>query len=120
MSTTPKRIQLKRSRGWRKPEGAICVGRPSKWGNPFRVGSHLVQGNLRKKRGDIEFAAIVLNREIIDAAEAVAAFRTKLLRGQLGISIDDVKRELRGHDLACWCALDQPCHADILLAIANK
>jgi hypothetical protein len=33
----PERIQLRRTKGWRKPEGAIVVSRPSKWGNPFRV-----------------------------------------------------------------------------------
>jgi len=32
----------------------------------------------------------------------------------------DVQRELRGKDLACWCPLDQPCHADILLEVANR
>ena len=35
---TPKRIQLSRKKGWRKPEGAIVVARPSRWGNPFKVG----------------------------------------------------------------------------------
>jgi Domain of unknown function (DUF4326) len=36
--TTPKRIQQRRTKGWRKPDGAISVGRPHKWGNPFEVG----------------------------------------------------------------------------------
>lgn len=34
--------------------------------------------------------------------------------------IDEIRAELRGHDLACWCPLDQPCHADVLLEIANQ
>lgn len=28
--------------------------------------------------------------------------------------------QLKGKNLACWCPLNQPCHADILLEIANK
>jgi hypothetical protein len=31
----------------------------------------------------------------------------------------DARRDLKGKNLACWCPLDQPCHADILLRIAN-
>lgn len=42
-----------------------------------------------------------------------------LLAGTPGFSVEDVQRELRGRDLACWCPLDQPCHADVLLEIAN-
>lgn len=36
----PRRIQLSRKRGWRKPEGAVVVSRPSKWGNPFTIDVH--------------------------------------------------------------------------------
>jgi hypothetical protein len=38
--TRPRRIQIRRTKGWRKPEGAISVARPHKWGNPFKVGEH--------------------------------------------------------------------------------
>ena len=41
--TAPTRVQLRRTRGWRKPEGAISVARPHKWGNPFAVGEHGVR-----------------------------------------------------------------------------
>ena len=40
-------------------------------------------------------------------------------RRRLAISVDDVREHLRGRDLACWCPLDEPCHADVLLAVAN-
>jgi hypothetical protein len=89
----PKRIQRKRTLGWKMPEGAVYVGRPSKWGNPFR-------------RGDC-------------SAEVVVSCFLSYIEGNLDI-IDSVKRELRGKDLACWCPLDQPCHADVLLEIANS
>jgi len=52
--------------------------------------------------------------------EAVRRYRDDLVAGRLRVSIDDVTRELRGRDLACYCPLDRPCHADVLLAIANE
>ncbi|MFF7293192.1 DUF4326 domain-containing protein [Microbacterium sp. NPDC008134] len=91
----PERIQLSRRRGWRKPENTVVVARPSRWGNPYSVAKW--------------------GREW-----AVLGFRAALEEGRLiRITIDDVKRELAGKNLACWCPLDQPCHADVLLAIAN-
>ena len=53
-------------------------------------------------------------------AIAVSAFVEALLDGQLPVTIADVERELRGKNLACWCRLDQNCHADVLLELANK
>jgi len=90
----PERIQLRRTKGWRKPACAIVVARPSRWGNPFRVG---VDG---------------------DRAQCVAAYRRALERGELRFTADDVRLELAGHDLACWCPLGEPCHADVLLEVA--
>ncbi len=87
-----QRIQLSRAKGWRKPEGAVVVARPTRWGNPYTVAEY---------GGD---EAIRLYREwLTSQPELVAAARA----------------ELAGHDLACWCPLDGPCHADILLSVAN-
>jgi len=97
--TTPKRIQRKRTRGWRMPEGAIVVTRPTKWGNPYPL----------KAAHDALSALIV-----------VAKFEEWLANDPDGRQIAAAaKRELRGHDLACFCDLDEPCHADVLLRIAN-
>jgi hypothetical protein len=52
--------------------------------------------------------------------EAVRRYRGDLLAGRLTIAPDDVKLELRGRDLACYCPLDEPCHADVLLEVANE
>ena len=93
----PKRIQRKRSKGWKMPPNTVYVGRPTKWGNPYKIGDRIFTG------ADIE-----------DAAHAVSCFRA-FIEGQQ----PDTK-ELRGKDLACWCSLDQPCHADVLLKIANQ
>lgn len=109
MTDKPKRIQRKRTKGWRMPEGAVYVGRPTVWGNPFKPGP--VGG-----RGDSEHW---------DRAKCVEMFRfTTCATDRPGIFTDfelteiDL-RPLRGKDLACWCRLDQVCHADVLLELAN-
>jgi len=103
---TPKRIQRKRTKGWRMPEGAVYVGRPTKWGNPFSVGSfgfRLPNGGAVFYRGDGAPRAAVV----------------ELYRRWVVPKLPDLT-PLRGHDLACWCPLDQPCHADVLLELANR
>lgn len=93
--TMPKRIQRKRTKGWKMPPNAVYVGRPTKWGNP-----HLL-------------------KDCPNAQAAVNRFRSYC--GPDGLPFaKEIKRELRGKDLACWCPLDQPCHADVLLEIANQ
>lgn len=49
----------------------------------------------------------------------MARYRRDLEHGKLGFSESDVRQELAGKNLACWCRLDQACHADILLEVAN-
>jgi hypothetical protein len=51
--------------------------------------------------------------------EAVRRYREDLFAGRLEIGIDDVRHELRGRDLACYCPLAEPCHADVLIEVAN-
>lgn len=97
-----KRIQRKRTTGWKMPENAKYVGRPSKWGNPFKVGERGLD-TIEKVLDAYELATIV-----------------KIGQGWLD------PEELKGKDLACWCPLVDkdgnivPCHADILLKYANK
>jgi hypothetical protein len=111
---TPKRIQRKRTKGWRMPPNTVYVGRPTKWGNPFTL-------HYRMK-------AMGYDR---DAAgkECAAIFRECLIGGDEPMDSDYAERiermrrdivELRGKDLACWCPLDKPCHADVLLELANQ
>lgn len=112
----PRRIQRQRTRGWRMPEGAIYVGRPTKWGNPFIVtrppGCELWY--VDEIESGCQVDAFDLREKAMEAA--VREFRSLALPSTL---IADAQRELRGCDLACWCPLDQPCHADVLLEIAN-
>lgn len=106
----PERIQRQRRGGWRMPSDAIYVGRPSKWGNPCRLrGAYYVID----ENGYEHYCAPGEARGV-----AVRLFREALLADRLPITLDDIA-ELRGHDLACWCPLDQPCHADVLLELAN-
>jgi hypothetical protein len=56
---------------------------------------------------------------VVNRAEAVARFERDLMAARLACAVDDVRRELAGRDLACWCPEDEPCHADVLLRVAN-
>ena len=110
MKRQPKRIQRKRTKGWRMPKGAVYVGRPTKWGNPFT-------GNPKKC---VEYYRLWLT----------GAQNRFDLGGDVGLSriphwtqarlLRDCLADLRGKDLVCWCPLDAPCHADVLLELANK
>lgn len=117
----PKRIQLRRSKGWRKPAGAVVVSRPSRWGNPFSTAEY---------------------REMHDAQKLVDAYRALLMRDHkwfrqnVGFSwragfimsqtlrskadVEAFVAPLRGKDLCCWCKPGNPCHADVLLELANE
>jgi len=97
----PKRVQRKRTKGWRMPPNTVYVGRGSKWGNPFGresswYGPHTLVGLYRDW--------ILGNLKYSDQAP----------------SLNDIRRELRGKGLACWCPLARPCHADVLLELANQ
>lgn len=105
----PKRIQRKRTKGWRMPEGAVCVDRSTRWGNLFEIGCGVV---IRQSDGDTVSLGKVETRE-----QAVAWFRAYL--SHYPHIAERARNQLRGKDLACWCPLDQPCHADVLLEIAN-
>ncbi len=100
----PKRIQRKRTKGWRMPENTVFVGRPGRFGNPFRVADYSNQNGLSKKS---------LQQFAVDD------FRSALANGHLNYTECDIRRELKGKNLACWCEQGTPCHGDVLLEIAN-
>jgi len=123
--SAPKRIQLRRSKGWRKPEGAVVVSRPSSWGNPYapilETGTGIWRITGRGSSGPV----LLAGHEMPDRAapiECVRLYRL-MIESDAADQCDDPADyfdELRGHDLACWCPLDQPCHADVLLELANR
>lgn len=101
----PVRVIRSRLKGSRleSPNGlpVVCVSRGTRWGNPYKlVPIRGISDDFNRRR-------------------LVAAFRDALVAGKLPVSVADVKRELRGKNLACWCKIGLPCHADVLLEIAN-
>lgn len=122
MVTGPQRIQLRRTKGWRLPPGTVVVARPTRWGNPYRW-------------TDIPDTTYIDGEPFaVNAAErrrlSVVDFRAQV---ECGIgdplpypSREEIRAELAGKNLACWCPLTQPdgrpmpCHADVLLKIANE
>ncbi|HVX57391.1 MAG TPA: DUF4326 domain-containing protein [Candidatus Saccharimonadales bacterium] len=115
----PERIQRRRTKGWKMTEGAIYVGRPTKWGNPFRINSMALPCDerwpylLRAFDGD---AAGFRSITPLHPQCVVDAYAWWIIeQPPLMLSLD----ELRGRDLVCWCPLDQPCHADVLLELAH-
>jgi len=105
----PERIQLRRTKGWRKPEGAVVVARPTKWGNPFSVDEWGRDGAVEM------FEAWLARGDTVPypkpGESAALSERRERMLGDL--------RELKGRDLCCWCKPDQRCHADTLIEAAN-
>lgn len=103
----PDRVQLSRAKGWRMPPNTVKVDRRTEWGNPWAVGKRAFDG-----------------RVAADRAEAVAMFRAMLndydKRDSAGFPDDEeIISGLSGKNLACWCPPGSPCHADVLLEVAN-
>lgn len=117
---SPQRIQRKRTKGWRMPEGAVYVGRPSKWGNHYTL-DRISASEYVVLRTDGSEIADSWGGFGFAAQWAVDHFRADLLWdfATFADMREDYLWRLRGKDLACWCPLDQPCHADVLLEIAN-
>jgi hypothetical protein len=103
-----ERIQRRRAKGWRMPEGAVVVDRSTPWGNPFIVGKDGTRDRVVKL-----FRLLVAGYVCVTckpALDELMEYRRRLV---------EHLAELRGKDLACWCPLGQPCHADVLLEAAN-
>lgn len=88
-----KRVQRKRTAGWRMPPNTIYVGRPTKWGNPYKLSEYPLHQVLQLYENWI---------------------RVQLLDHPCLLD------ELKGKDLACWCPLDKPCHVDVILKILSE
>ena len=112
-SPAPVRIQRKRTKGWRMPEGAVYVGRPTKWGNPF---------DWREWIESWPFPSPTphpwedeTNRTSWCRGQAAQEFADAVASGEIVLPV----AELRGKTLVCWCSPTDYCHADVLLKLAN-
>lgn len=105
--TAPARVQRRRTKGWRMPPNTVYVGRGSAFGNPCKIGMW---------KGYMAQDAVDDYRRWIARDPAVRSFDNAF---GLPPTLAEIN-ELRGKNLMCWCPLDQPCHADVLLEIANK
>lgn len=111
---SPQRIQMTRKQPWRHlhPD-AVIVDRRSKWGNPldWTTYPHLHMDS----EGELHRATKAERRRW-----AVVDFESAVKYGTLNYpSAEEIRAELAGRDLACWCPPDWPCHADVLLEVAN-
>ena len=98
-----------RTKGWEMPESAVYVGRPTKWGNPFTVEKAIEAGYE-----DGHQMAVYAFEEWLRGNPLYPGYER--LRDHI---LTNVMDELEGKDLASWCPLDRPCHADVLLRLAN-
>jgi Domain of unknown function (DUF4326) len=125
----PKRIQRQRTKGFNlkvassNPNGVVYVGRPTWFGNPFTPKQFYDAGYSGNTATAIS-ACVQAYREWLTGEPFSLHWRepNHFLGWLAACREDRVKRlpELRGKDLACYCPLDQPCHADVLLELANK
>jgi hypothetical protein len=114
----PKRIQRKRTKGWRMPPGVVYVGRPGFWGNPYGADAL----SLALYRNTVQG---IWNPTLLDGLPETT--RQEVYQSHIEWRVrskhilrPEIQSLLRGKDLACWCREGAPCHADILLELANQ
>lgn len=138
--TQPRRIRLSRTKGWRMPENTVKVDRTTRWGNPFnlKAAEHCWTALACGCKGDPagrQAASVILFREWIEEGKACTIQDCGLyiqtvekctpLSTSPAIdappppSLAEIREHLRGRNLACWCKIGDPCHADVLLELAN-
>ena len=108
----PHRVQLSRRKGFKLPPNTVNVARPGKWGNPHKV--HKPTGNPYLVMQDA-MHGVCFTREA-----AVNRFKRDIRAGIYPFTKRQIRAALREKNLACWCPPGEPCHADVLLEIANQ
>jgi hypothetical protein len=94
------------------PPNTVKVDRTTKWGNPFTVTTKMKPGSPIRCAYGLYFA-------VPSVEDSVACYREMVSMPEWADRLAIAKIELRGKDLACWCKTGTPCHADVLLEIAN-
>lgn len=127
----PIRVQLSRKKGWRMPPGTVKVDRSTRWGNPFLVERERGERwNGQRREWQTTWSIRCLANPHHDGRLCPPDYRTGLSEADaLTHAIERFRaviaprldlENLRGKNLACWCRADKPCHADILLELANQ
>lgn len=106
----PARIALSRRKGWKMPPNTVKVCRPGRWGNPFRTADFMDLHN-----GDQAAA----QADCVRSYQQWLTDENSWYGGPRPPSLEEIRAELAGKNLACWCKEGTPCHADVLLRLAN-
>jgi len=115
----PQRMQVSRKAGYdlqaasRALNGlpAKLVTRPGKWGNPFSIDDVAARYGLERAAAQAKAVAM--------AGEWLGGTLDKKLSPGPAPSRAEIRAALAGHNLACWCRPGTPCHADVLIELAN-
>lgn len=118
MTDRPIRIQLSRTKGWRMPENTVGVARPGNLGNPFTIVRAIGSGFVSTKLGAATFA-VECFRDWLGPTQSGRDWWQGPESDKRKAAIMAALPGLRGKNLACWCKPGEPCHADVLLEIAN-
>ncbi len=115
---TPIRIQRKRTKGWKMPPNTIYVGRPTLYGNPWQ-GPDAVVAYRRFVEQMVRGAVSV--RAIMKGLDLRLVFERPLREWKRLRYFILLQRGKRFSDVSymCWCPLDEPCHADVWVELAN-
>ena len=127
------RVQRKRTKGFKMPPNTKCVNRGTKWGNPIKLIGDMIYINASHRRKILDPWVYLCMGDINDVVELYRLLVTDNISltdryFESTYDIDwwldyfrnlDVK-ELNGKNLACFCSLSSPCHADVLLELAQK
>jgi len=129
--TMPLRIQLSRRKGWRMPPNTVKVDRSTRWGNPWRIGDNRYDAATNSFMCCETTADTVLAfRQFVDwdpgkplILPCAECGHLEIWGGysdEIHLNRRSIRKFLAGKNLACWCKLGEPCHADVLLELANR
>ena len=122
-----RRLQRKRVKGWRKPENSVIIDRTSKFGNPFKIMGDMIYCDASHRRKILDkwvfFGMPIKGLE----QQALVDLHRQWLKGETWdnkvkpcpYTKEEIKKELAGKDLLCFCKEDQPCHGDNLITICK-
>jgi hypothetical protein len=129
---TPIRVQLSRKKGWRMPPNTVSVARPTLWSNPFVIGEPSgcdfndggdptpLIGSLSRQQAIDLFRDMVSGWLSPEMHPHGHRWMSRFKKATGNAHPAEYVSILRGKNLACWCKPGEPCHADVLLELANR